>query len=194
MVLSADGATAYYVEPNQRLLVGIDLRDGPGRGNRTTISGPLTGTGDGFRRPRAITPLSSDQVLVLDNATPSAVFIVDVNDGQRTLVSGETGEMTSQGAGTAFRLPVDMTLDPRTGNLLVLEQAITQVTTGWLFSVSRDAATLGDRTLFSGVLSDGVTTAGGGAASFDINQASGVEFVANPALQTNDLFGVQRQW
>ena len=144
------GSGPFFFQPfdvtmdrNGRILVSDDMRAvvfsvDLATGDRTVVSGDITGpigTGPAFEGPRGLAVADDGRIVVAD-ADVAAIFSIDPNSGDRTIISG-----SGIGSGPDFLTVQEIAIEP-TGNILVTDNFTEQV-----FSV--DPAT-GDRTIVSG--------------------------------------------
>lgn len=140
----------------------------PANGNRTVISGctdvsctATVGSGEAFRRPAELAiEVGGDFLLADADAAAPAVFHVDAGSGDRTVISGcaDAACNTTVGSGPPFVAGIIGLERVGVGTLLV-----TDGEQGTLFQVDRNT---GNRTVLSGCVNAGCTSAAGSGPLF----------------------------
>jgi DNA-binding beta-propeller fold protein YncE len=142
------------------LVIQADL----GSGDRAVVSSATVGTGQGFSFPRNIDIDAAGNQLILADSQLNAVVAMDLDSGDRSILS----DNAAVGTGPAFVQPLDVAVDAVNDRVIVMDA------TG-LIAVD---LTSGDRT----IIANDVTGAGpslAGSDGVDIDVAAGFAYVAN---------------
>jgi DNA-binding beta-propeller fold protein YncE len=110
MVLDVPRARVLMVDRYSASIVASPL----GGGARSIVSGRQVGSGPAFVEPIALCLDSDGQTLYVADASPGAVFRVDLQTGNRTRL---------EGSGPAFFSPIEMDFDPVRRNVLLSDES-----------------------------------------------------------------------
>lgn len=164
VAVSANGTFAITISASNDSVLPVLLRVDLGTGERRVLSGfdPQTGIIRGRGRTFAsvrgmVLDEARNRALLLDQ-TLLAVFSIDLDSGERRIVSDNDDAGTATGSGPAFSNPYDLVLDLARGRALVTDMGHHA-----LFAV--DLAT-GDRSVFSAANFEGAAIGQGVAISY----------------------------